>query len=163
MTSRLSKNFHGVGIGPLSKKLAVKRILGFQFFSLYSSLLIVFSGQKRCFSLLRLTAIGQSRFGISRHFKQNFLSQNVTLSEHWAHCIFFPNMFHSQIICLFVWTRVILFQSIYTQYLCTIHTQIIFQHRSLLGFQNPSFLGFQNPSFLGFQILLSLDGIQIAA
>ena len=34
--------------------------------------------------------------------------------SHWTHCIFSPNLFHNQIICfcicLFVWTRVILFQ-----------------------------------------------------
>ena len=29
MTGRLSKNFHGVGIGPLSKILAVKTLLEF--------------------------------------------------------------------------------------------------------------------------------------
>ena len=29
MTGKLSKNFHGVGIGPLSKILAVKRIYPF--------------------------------------------------------------------------------------------------------------------------------------
>ena len=113
-----------------------------------------------------------SSFFLSRQFVDCFLRTEAafafflaSIDSNWPITLgYFTSIsFHSQIICLFVWTRVILFQSIYTQYLCTIHTQIIFQHRSLLGFQNPSFLGFQNPSFLGFQILLSLDGIQIAA
>ena len=53
MTGKLSKNFHGVGIGPLSKIYAVKvLVIGTAIFSTHSNINMLFYSLTYFFSLI---------------------------------------------------------------------------------------------------------------
>ena len=84
MTFRLSKNFHGVGIGPLSKILAVKSCLG-TFYYLKIQVYLLGPFWKKSAELLRVLNAWLRYL----HFQENFIKAG---GQSFSDIIFFSSV-----------------------------------------------------------------------